>query len=189
MNERITLRKKIKSKKPSFLREDWHTKSRIKNTSWRRPKGRHSKMRHGFQGHPACANPGYGGPKDVRGAHKSGLMPVTVCSINDITSLNKSKQAIVIGATVGQKKKIEIVKKASELGFKIIGLKDPGNYLKKIEEEIKSRKAAKKETKDKKKEKVEVKKAEEKKDSAETAEEKKKKETKEFEKVLTKREK
>lgn len=184
-------REKIKKRKPNFFREDWHKRKAVSKTSWRKPRGKHSKMRHGFQGHPASADPGYGSPSDVRGLHSSGLMPIRVHNAQDLTVLNKAVYAVIIGATVGARKKAEIVKKASSLGLRIIGVKNPVEYLKNFDEMLASKKARKTETDKTKKEKTKDAKAEakkeEKKEEAMSSEDIKKKETKEFEKVLTQR--
>lgn len=185
----LARRKNVKKRKPNFFREDWHKRKAACKTSWRKPRGKHSKMRHGFQGHPASADPGYGSPGDVRGLHSSGLMPIRIHNAQDLSLLNKSVHAVIIGAAVGIRKKAEIVKKASSLSLKIIGIKNPAEYLKKFEEMLAIKKAGK--TVKVKKEKTKDVKAEaekeEKKEEAMSSEDIKKKETKEFEKVLTQR--
>jgi len=187
----LTLRKKIKAKKPKYLREDHHKKKAVDKNTWRSPRGRHSKMRHGFQGHRATLEIGYGSPRKARHLHSSGLMPVLVCNVDGLSAINKDKQAAVISGRVGNKKKMDIAKKAKDLGIKMINLKDVDAYLKKMEDMIKQKKDKKAKTaqaKEKKKKEKE-KKAEEKKKEAEAPEDTKKKERKELEKVLTKREK
>lgn len=191
VKESLELRKKIKSKKPKYLREDYHKKKAVDKKAWRAPRGRHSKMRHGFQGHRATLEIGYGSPKEARHLHSSGLMPVLVCNMNELSALNKEKQAAVISGRTGDRKKVELVKKAKEQGIKIINVKDVDAYLKKIDDMIKQKKEKKAKTaqaKEKKKKEKE-KKAEEKKKETEAPEDTKKKERKELEKVLTKREK
>lgn len=185
----LARREQVKKRKPNFFREDWHKRKAAPKTSWRKPRGKHSKMRHGFQGHPASADPGYGSPGDVHGLHSSGLMPIRVHNSQDLSVLNKSVHAVIIGATVGTRKKADIVKKASSLGLRIIGVKNPAEYLKTFDEMLASKKARKtdKTKKEKTKEvKAEAKK-EEKKEEVVSSEDAKKKETKEFEKVLTQR--
>lgn len=192
IKESLALRKKIKGRKPDFLREDYHKKKAISKSSWRRPSGRHSKMRHGFQGHRATLEVGYGSPKEIKHMHSSGLMPVLICNIQDLAAVDKVKQAAVISAVVGTKKKYDIAKKAKELGVKVINLKDIDAYLAKVDAQIMQKKDKKEKAAKSKavKKKEKEKKAEEKeKKAADTPEDAKKKETKELEKVLTKREK
>lgn len=187
----LAQREQIKKRKPAFRREDWHKIKAVLNSGWRKPRGKHSKMRHGFQGHQSLVNPGYGSPSDVRGLHSSGYLPIRVCNPEDLSVLDKSVHAAVIAATVGTKKKVEMVKKAVALGLKIIGIKNPADYIKKIEENMASKKAAKASAEKTKKDKIKEKKAEPKKVEAvipPSEDEAKKKETKEMEKMLTKRE-
>jgi len=190
MKEKLELRKKIKSKKPNFIREDYHKKKAV-SKSWRGPRGLHSKMRHGFQGHRATLEVGYGSPVDVKYLHKSGLLPVVVCNLAEMSKINKAKQAAVISATVGTRKKVELVTKAKELGIKVINVKDVDAYLNTVQETLKKKQASKeklaKEKEVKKKEK-EKKAAEKKKSEKDSPEDAKKKQNKELEKVLTKRE-
>ncbi|MBW2973270.1 50S ribosomal protein L32e [Candidatus Woesearchaeota archaeon] len=191
MKEKLELRKKIKSKKPNFIREDHHKKKAV-SKAWRKPRGRHSKMRHGFQGHRSTLEVGYGSPADVKYLHKSGLMPVLVCNLAELSAVDKKTQAAIISANVGTKKRVVLVKKAKELAVKVINVKDLDAYLNKIDEKIKEKKAKKDaaaKTKEAKKKEKEKKAEEKKKKAAESPEDAKKKQTKELEKVLTKREK
>lgn len=191
MKEKLELRKKIKSKKPNFIREDYHKKKAV-SKSWRGPRGLHSKMRHGFQGHRRTLEVGYGSPAEVKYLHKSGLFPIVVCNLAEISKINKTKQAAVISATVGTRKKVELVNKAKELGIKVINVKDIDAYLNNIQENLKKKQTAKEKTAKEKatKQKEKEKKAEEKKkkEEKESPEDAKKKQNKELEKVLTKRE-
>ncbi len=183
-------RGKIKHRKPAFNREDWHKRKAVSDSGWRKPRGKHSKMRQGFQGHQSLVNPGYGSPSDVYGLHSSGYLPVRVCNPEDLSVLDKSVHAVVIAATVGAKKKIEMVKKAITLGLKIIGIKNPAEYIKNAEENMASKKATKASAEKTKKAAVKEKKSEPKKEEAEapqSEDDAKKKETKELERVLTKR--
>lgn len=190
IKESLELRKKIKSRKPNYLREDHHKKKAV-SKAWRKPRGRHSKMRHGFQGHRATLQVGYGSPKEVKNLHSSGLMPVLIHNVAELECIDKKKQVVLVSGTVGTRKKLEIVKKVKMLGARIINVKDIDAYINKIEDHFKEKKSKKEKaakTKEEKKKEKE-KKAEEKKKEAESPEDTKKKETKELEKVLTKREK
>ncbi len=117
----LELRKKLKSRKPDFLRQDWHKYKRFKNDpKWRKPRGLHSKMRRKFKGKPKMPDPGYGSPKAVRGLHPSGYEEVLVYNVKDVEKVDKERQAIRIASTVGTRKRMEIIKKAEELGIKIL---------------------------------------------------------------------
>jgi len=100
------------------------------------------------------------------------------------------KNCLVISSSLGEKKKVVVLKKCQELGFIILNVNNPEQYIKKIEDKISSKKKLKEDKK--KKEKDEKKDTKEgKKDgklAVKTEEEGKKEiEKKEKDKVLTKR--
>lgn len=188
MKELLELRKKIKKKKPSFVRQDAHKKPRLEK-KWRKPKGIHSKMRLKLRGYRRSVSVGYGSPKKVRGLHNSGLKSIMINSIKDIEKLDSKKECAAIAKTIGMKKRILLINKAKAVGVRIINIKNVDAYLKNLEEKFAKRKEKKKERKKKEKAK-EVKKGkkEELADKIKTEEEKKEKVKKEKDKLLTKRE-
>lgn len=112
-------RKIRKEKEPEFLRQEWFRYKRLKDC-WRRPKGLQSKMRRGLGYRPAKVRIGYRGPRLARDLHPSGFEEVLVYNVKDLNGINPEKQAIRIGGTVGVKKRVEIVKKADELGIRVL---------------------------------------------------------------------
>jgi large subunit ribosomal protein L32e len=184
----LDIRKKLKKKRPSFHREDSHKVIKVKR-KWRKPTGRHSKVRHQLRGYVKRVEPGYRSPALIRGAHKSGLFSVIINNIADLNKVNKEKQGIVISARVGKKKKVMILKRAKELGLTRLNIRDDDAFIKSVEDFIKARKEKKQAHKKKKesKEKEKKKKADEKKSKLTEkvdSEEKKKKEKKELDKEL-----
>ena len=55
-----------KRKKPKFYRQDISKAIRVQRSSWRRPKGLQSKMRHGFRGRANMPSTGYGAPLEFK---------------------------------------------------------------------------------------------------------------------------
>ncbi len=104
-----------------FLRRnsDRHSKlgrNRRKKQTWRKPKGRHNKMRDKRRGYPAVVKIGYRNRNTER--EKLGEMkPVLVMNIRDLEKI-KSNEIGVVG-NVGKRKKIEIVQKARESKIKL----------------------------------------------------------------------
>lgn len=184
----LEVRKKLKSKKPDFVRQDNH-KKRLKNRRrWRRPRGLHSKVRLQMRGKPKKISTGYGSPNKVKGLDKIGLMPVSVSNIKDIDSLNKEKQCAVLDSRIGSKKRYDILKKIKETGIKVLNFKDIDAFIKKTDDKLKARKEARKKLKEKKeKKKADKPKKEEKLSDKVSEEDKKKEEKKEKDKVLTKK--
>jgi large subunit ribosomal protein L32e len=121
MNRLLRLRFKLKMKKPDFIRQEAHRHKRL-GEKWRRPKGRHSKMRLKWKEKPPVVEIGYRSPKAVRGLHPSGLEDVLVYNVKDLEKLNPETQGARIASTVGKRKKIEIIKRARELGIRILNI-------------------------------------------------------------------
>ncbi len=142
MSRLLALRKEIKKRKPEFVRQGYSRKKGLGH-KWRRPRGRHSKMRAGFRGKINPVNAGYGSPKEVRGLDHRGRKGIMVYNVRD---LGKIKGYIIIGRSVGNKKRLEIIKKALENGLKILNIRNPELYLKNATEEFKKRKESKKKT-------------------------------------------
>jgi large subunit ribosomal protein L32e len=145
----MRLKLKMKQKKPDFKRQDWFRFKRI-GTSWRRPKGLHSGMRKQLKHRPAIVKIGYRSPALVRGLHPSGLEDVLIHNVKELEALNPETQGARVASTVGKRKRIEIVKKAKELGIKIFNIskekqdellnmgmaKSVSEEVEKVEEEI-----------------------------------------------------
>ncbi len=190
----LELSKRIKKKKPEFIKQDYKLKKIKRN--WRKPKGIDSKMRLRFRGNSKIVSPGYGSPVEVKGLHSSGLKMVFVASPAELEKVNKDKEGIIIRSGVGQRKRVEIINKAKEKGIRVLSVKDSEAFLKKVSEIMASRKDKKKKFSEKKEKKAkQAKEKETKKEEAEkkdiedaiTDEEKKETEKKEKDKVLTKR--
>ena len=192
MKELLELRKKIKAKKPRFVRQEATKKKKLRNEgSWRRPKGLHSKVRLGKAGHEKMPSPGWGSPKAVKHLHKSGLRQILVRNSTDLEGLDPKKDGIILSSKTGKKKKLDLIKLTEEKGFRVLNIKDTKSFVEKIKkerEEKKNAKADKKADKEKKKAKPKKEvKPEEKKKEVEDSEEKKKEDKKEKDKILTKK--
>lgn len=105
-----------KKKKPIFLRRDWYKKIKLgkgvkKNQKWRAAKGRHNKTRLGRKSYGKRPKIGYGENKELRNKI-NGCVPFRVENLKEMDNL-KSGQGIII-ASVGKKKKQELIAKANE---------------------------------------------------------------------------
>jgi len=119
----LRVRRILKSKKPEFKRYCWNKKLRLRNKSWRRPRGLHNKLRLRYGGKKSGRIPvniGFGSPKAVRGLHPSGYEEVIVFNVLDLEKIDPSKQVARIASCVGMKKRLMIEDKAKELGIKIL---------------------------------------------------------------------
>lgn len=158
-------------KKPAFNRYLSENLKKL-GTSWRKPRGRHSKVRLGKSGKPKRPRIGYGAPVLMKHLDsKTKLLPKLIKNVKDLESLNTEKEVPVISTSVGMKKKIEIASVAEEKGISIYNLKDAQAYIenvkkhfeekKKASEELKKSKEAKQAKAEKKSEKKEEKPKEE----------------------------
>ena len=184
----VKLRNAMKKKKPYFVKQMARQRKGLKN-KWRKPRGSDSKIKIGKKDYPKKIKIGFKGPRKVRGLSRDGFNIVLVKNISDVMKVDKEKDIICL-SNIGNKKKIEIVKKCVELNLKFLNLKNPSAFLKKFEEDFQKRKEEKKK-KYEEKTKKSVEKKNKKKEGIEAKvddEEKESKEKKEKDKLLTKRE-
>ncbi len=116
-------------KKPIF-RKLGATYFKRLGSSWRRTKGRHSKLRQHHKARGFLANPGYGSPTELRYLHPSGFKEVLVHNLKDLEKIDTKSEAVRIASTVGNKLRLQLQKKSEELKIKILNPK-------KIEEKTK----------------------------------------------------
>ena len=189
MEKLLELRKKLKKKKPDFLRQDGHKIKRLKK-KWRAPKGIHSKMRRKLGSYRKQPSVGYSSPKKVRFLHPSGLKEILTHNFKDLEKINSKTEAVVIAKNVGTRKKIELLKKIKELNITILNIKNPEEFIAKVDQKLEKKKqvATKREEKKKKSKEKSLEKAKQKeeKEKKKTEEEKKKEEDKEKKDVLSK---
>jgi large subunit ribosomal protein L32e len=102
-----------------FQRRGIHEKKRLADV-WRKPKGRHNKLRRQIKAKGPLPRPGYGSPSAVRGLHPCGLSDILVHNEAMLASLDPKVHAVRIAAGVGMKKKMEIQKTALDAGLKVL---------------------------------------------------------------------
>jgi large subunit ribosomal protein L32e len=113
-------RKDISDHRPDFYRQEYGRFKRLR-TSWRKPRGIHSKTRMNMRYRRPMVNKGYAGPNLTKGYHPSGFQEVYVCNVADLARVSDAdRQAARISHGVGQRKREQIVKKADELGIRVL---------------------------------------------------------------------
>ena len=181
----LELRKKIKSKKPHFIRQQYNKKKSL-GKKWHAPKGMHSKMRLSKRGKLKKPSLGFSSPKKVKFLTAQGFKPKLVNNLFDINSV-KNDEIIILSSKLGIKKKIQILEKIKELKLNVLNIKNIDEFITKVKEQLKQRKEeAKKKDQKKKEEKAKITKKVEEKKEEKTEEEKTKEEDKE-KKELTKK--
>ncbi len=160
----LEIRKRIKSVKPDFIRQEFN-KEKSLGKKWRRPKGIHSKLRLKKAGHIKKPSPGFMSPKRVRYLTSEGFKPKLVKNLLDISTINND-EIIIISSKLGLKKRIQLLEKIKELKLRVFNVKNIEEFIEKSKEKIKQRKEeSKKKGLKKQEEKAKaVKKAEEKKE-------------------------
>ena len=104
-----------------FIRRDSNRYSKIgknrkKLQKWRKPKGRDNKMRERRAGYPKSPSVGYKSPRNKFGKiNRKGLSLGR--NIKDLEKAGKNSRVII--GNVGAKKKLILIRKASEMKFEI----------------------------------------------------------------------
>lgn len=119
LTDSMAKRALISGQRPAFKRQEWFRYSKL-GEKWRKPKGRHSKMKRQVKRRPPMVDIGYRGPSAVRGLHPSGFEEVMVFNADGLESIDPKKQAIRIGGTVGVRKRLAIEDRADELGIRVL---------------------------------------------------------------------
>lgn len=130
LEKALRVRKRLKRKKPNFVRQESWRYDRLKE-NWRRPRGIDNKMRRKIKGWPSTVNVGYRGPKAVRGIHPSGYEEVLVHNAEELKGINPKTQAVRIAHTVSKRTRAKILVEARK---KKITVLNPGEMEEKVEE-------------------------------------------------------
>lgn len=117
--ELLELRKSVADARPRFVRPESWRYVRL-HPEWRKPKGLDNKIRKSFKGYPKRVKIGYGGPVKARGYHPSGHLDVLVHNPSQLDELIPERDAVRIGRRVGAKKRAAILKRATELGLRVL---------------------------------------------------------------------
>lgn len=118
--EALKQRGVIASRRPTFQRQEYHRRKRLRKTGWRRPRGLHSKMRRHMRHRTSVVSIGYGSPNAAKHLHPSGFEEVLVHNAKDLDGIDPKKQAARVAHTVGMRKRTQIEEKADELNIRIL---------------------------------------------------------------------
>lgn len=89
---------------------------------WRRPRGKHNKVRKYIGG--KLPRPLIGFKKKVRGLHPSGYMDVLISNVSELENLDRATQAVRISGKLGGRKRQLMLEKTKELKLKVL---NPGS--------------------------------------------------------------
>ena len=140
-DEKMRLIRMRNRSRARFQRRGIHDKERLADV-WRKPKGRHNKLRRQIKAKGPLPRPGYGSPAAVRGLHPCGLEDILVHNPGMLAPLDPGVHAVRIAAGVGRKKRREIQEKAAEAGLRVL---NPRKIEEPTEEEEETGEAAEEE--------------------------------------------
>ena len=106
------------------------------------------------RGKVACPGPAFASPREVRGLTMQGLRPIEVETMKGLEKLDPKTETAVI-KSVGQKRRMELVKYALSKKITILNIKKPEEFLKSKEEELAKRRESTKKKEELKKHKKE----------------------------------
>ena len=116
----IAVLKSQKKKQPAFRRQERFRYRRLSKTGWRKPKGMQSSQRVNRKYRSPMARIGYRKIASVRGLHPSGFEEVMVHKPDDLDGIDPERQAVRIGARVGNRKRSLIHDRADDLGLRVL---------------------------------------------------------------------
>jgi large subunit ribosomal protein L32e len=114
----------VRSDKSARFKRDGAGKKKQLADSWRKPRGLHSKKRLQKKAKGPLPKPGFGSPVAVRGMHPSGYREVRVFTPAELEGLDPAADAVRVGASVGNRKRLVIQEQALAAGLKVLNPRD-----------------------------------------------------------------
>jgi large subunit ribosomal protein L32e len=117
-----THKKIVKKRIAKFLRYEYEDYPGRLKATWRRPHGIDNPIRRRFKGQRPCAKIGYGSDRKTRHLLPSGFKKFQVRNEKelDILLTNSSTYAAEIAGNISARKKATIVRRAAELGVRVL---------------------------------------------------------------------
>ncbi len=116
----MAVRRAVRSRHPLFVRQHAHRYWRIGRWgSWRRPRGMQSKQRRHYGYRSEVVSIGYGTPAHTRGRTALGFVPVVIHHPGEMEELEPTRHLVIIGRSVGTKKRLGLEESARKKGFRI----------------------------------------------------------------------
>ena len=146
MKRLMEIKSAMKKRQPSFKRQEFNKRIRLRRSSWRKPRGVDSKMREQWGGYRAIVKIGYRTPRKLRGRLSNGLIEVKVSTVKELTSIPKD-QIAVIPRTMGNRRRLELLKEALKSKISISNFRNIESKIKEIESNFEARKKRRQELK------------------------------------------
>jgi large subunit ribosomal protein L32e len=117
----LSKRTVVKKRSKKFARHQSDQFMRIRDSSWRKPKGIDGRVRRRFKGALPMPSIGYGSNKKTRNVHPHGFKTVVVSNVSELEMLmmHNRTYAATVGHSVSSRVRREIVERAEQLAVKV----------------------------------------------------------------------
>ena len=111
----------VKKRTKKFARHQSDQFIRIRDSSWRKPKGIDGRVRRRFKGALPMPSIGYGSNKKTRNIHPCGFKTVVVSNVSELEMLmmHNRTYAATIAHSVSSRVRRQIVERAEQLSVKV----------------------------------------------------------------------
>jgi large subunit ribosomal protein L32e len=117
----LAVRDRIDDRRPVFGRQAANRYWRIGRWgAWRRPRGLQSKQRRHYGYRAELVSIGYGSPSKVKYRTPSGFLPKLVHASRDLDGIDATREAAIIGRTVGTRRRLVLEESARKKGIHVL---------------------------------------------------------------------
>jgi len=111
----------VKKRSKKFARHQSDLFMRIRDSSWRKPKGIDGRVRRRFKGALPMPSIGYGSDKKTRNIHPNGFKSVVVANVADIEMLmmHNRTYAATVAHSVSSRVRRQIIERAEQLAVRV----------------------------------------------------------------------
>eukprot|EP00546_Thalassionema_frauenfeldii_P021967 CAMPEP_0178896080 /NCGR_PEP_ID=MMETSP0786-20121207/954_1 /TAXON_ID=186022 /ORGANISM="Thalassionema frauenfeldii, Strain CCMP 1798" /LENGTH=136 /DNA_ID=CAMNT_0020566403 /DNA_START=170 /DNA_END=580 /DNA_ORIENTATION=- len=111
----------VKKRSKKFARHQSDLFMRIKNSSWRKPKGIDGRVRRRFKGALPMPSIGYGSDKRTRNIHPNGFKSVVINNVAELEMLmmHNRTYAATVAHNVSSKVRRSIIERAEQLAIRV----------------------------------------------------------------------
>ena len=111
----------VKKRTKKFARHQSDQFMRIRNSSWRKPKGIDGRVRRRFKGAVPMPSIGYGSDKQTRNVHPHGFRTVVINNVQELEMLmmHNRSYAATVAHSVSSRLRKEIVQRAEQLAIRV----------------------------------------------------------------------
>lgn len=111
----------VKKRTKKFARHQSDQFVRIRDSSWRKPKGIDGRVRRRFKGALPMPSVGYGSNKKTRNVHPNGFKSVVVSNVSELEMLmmHNRTYAATIAHSVSSRVRRNIVERAEQLAIRV----------------------------------------------------------------------